>query len=182
MNTGVVSIRYAKALYEYAKEQNAQAAVYENMLQLKSALRKVKELPVVLKSPSLSDAEKRALICSAVTPSPVFEQFAALVVKNERADMLRYIAYAYIEQYRKENNLVAVKITTAVPMPESFMHDIEKVMAADGNVDVELKNITDETIIGGFMCEANSVRYDASVRKQLDEIRKKLVKSNKKIV
>ena len=34
MNTGVVSMRYAKALLFYAKEQGVEDAIYGNMLQL----------------------------------------------------------------------------------------------------------------------------------------------------
>ena len=34
MNTGVISMRYAKALLAYAKEQGVEDAIYSNMLQL----------------------------------------------------------------------------------------------------------------------------------------------------
>lgn len=181
MNIGVVSRRYAKALYEYAKEHNAQVAVYENMKQLKGVLREAKELPVMLKNPSLTCSEKVALVCSAIRATTVFEHFIALVVKNGREDMLLYIAYAYIEIYRKENNVVAMKVTTAVPMPGHLFDKVERVVARE-NASVEVKNIVDESIIGGFLCEADNVRLDASVSNQLARIRKKLIKSNKKIV
>lgn len=182
MNIGVISKRYAKALYEYAQEHNAQAAIYENMLQLKDVLRRVKELPVVLKNPSLSLLQKTSLICSAVTPSPVFVNFITLVVKHGREDMLLYIAYAYIGLYRQKNRVVAIKITTAAPMSESFLQKVENLVETQENVTVEMKNVVDEAIIGGFLCEAFSARYDASVKSQLAEVRKKLVKLNKKIV
>jgi F0F1-type ATP synthase delta subunit len=38
MNTGVVSMRYAKALFAYAKEQGVEDAIYRNMLQLMATL------------------------------------------------------------------------------------------------------------------------------------------------
>lgn len=183
MNTGVISIRYAKALYAYAKMRNMHVAVYENMRQLKDALRKIKELHLMLKDPALSMPAKVEIICSAVQDvSPVFKQFAELVVKNEREDMLLYIAYAYIGIYRKDNRVVAMKITTATPMPDSLLNKIENIIEARDNMNVEIRNVIDDSVIGGFVCEANSVRLDASVRCQLGEIRKKMVKSNKKIV
>lgn len=183
MNTGVISIRYAKALYAYAKEHNAQVAVYDNMQQLKKVLRRAKGLPVMLKNPLLSHNEKVSLICSAVNEiSSVFAHFATLVVKHEREELLLYIAYAYIGIYRKENNVVAVKVTTATPMPSAFLNRVETLMESKPGVTIEIKNVVDESIIGGFVCEANNVRFDASVRMQLSEIKKKIVKSNKKIV
>lgn len=183
MNIGVISTRYAKALYEYAKEHNAQAAVYENMRQLKDTMRKLKELPAQLKNPSLSLPQRVALICSAVdAPSSVFEHFAALVVKNEREDILLYIAYAYIDIYRMENKIVAMKITTATPVPQEQLQSIEAIVEGQGQVSVEVRNLIDESIIGGFISEVRSVRYDASIKHQLAQIRKKIVKTNKKIV
>ena len=182
MNIGIVSIRYAKALYAYAKEHDAQAAVYDNMRQLKTVLRSVKELPTMLKSPSLTNSEKVNIICSAVEPSPVLEHFITLVVKQEREDMLLYIAYAYIDIYRQENKIVAMKVTTAQPMSNTFLSKFENIIKARNDVTVVVRNVVDESIIGGFLCEANYVRYDASIRNQLSEIRRKIVKSNKKIV
>ena len=182
MNIGIVSIRYAKALYAYAKEHDAQAAVYDNMRQLKTVLRSVKELPTMLKSPSLTNSEKVNIICSAMEPSPVFEHFITLVVKQEREDMLLYIAYAYIDIYRQENKIVAMKVTTAQPMSNNLLSKFENIIKARNDVTVVVRNVVDESIIGGFLCEANYVRYDASIRNQLSEIRRKIVKSNKKIV
>lgn len=182
MNTGVVSIRYAKALYAYAKEHDAQVAVYKNMRQLKNVMRSAKELPTMLKNPSLTHSEKVDIICSAVESSPVFRHFITLVVKQEREDMLLYIAYAYIGIYRQENKIVAMKVTTAQPMAKPFLCKLENIMKAHNDVRVVVSNVVDESIIGGFVCEANYIRYDASIRNQLNEIRRKIVKSNKKIV
>ena len=47
---------------------------------------------------------------------------------------------------------------------------------------VELNNVVDPSIIGGFILEADSKRLDASVGSQLREIRKQLVKQNRKLV
>ena len=47
MNVGTISKRYAEALYEYAKEQNAEDAVYRNMQQLSEVLRNLDRKSVV---------------------------------------------------------------------------------------------------------------------------------------
>ncbi len=183
MNVGTLSLRYAEALYKYAKELKAEAAVYRNMLQLKDVLRNMKDLPVMLKNPSKSNAEKVHLLCSMVdAPSQAFERFASLVIKAAREDMLLYMVYSYINIYREDKKVVAIKLTTATPLRTSLQEKIERLVENLGGNEVEIKNIVDNSIIGGFVCEANNTRLDASVTSQLAEIKKNIVKTNKKIV
>ncbi len=183
MNVGTISKRYAEALYEYAKEQNAEDAVYRNMQQLSEVLRNLKNLPAVFCNPSLSLAERVQLICELVgEPSPVFNRFALLVAKASREEYLLYMAYAYMDIYRADKRIVPVKITTAVPLDKKLQEKIERILEKSGNVSVEMKNVVDESLVGGFICEADNTRFDASVKKQLAEIKKQLVKTNRKIV
>ncbi|MBQ8271091.1 MAG: F0F1 ATP synthase subunit delta [Bacteroidaceae bacterium] len=183
MNIGVVARRYALALYEYAKEERAEVAVYKNMLQLKNALRQMKEFPVVLRNPAMDVGEKVRLICSAVEePSPAFERFASLVVNTAREDLLLYMAYSYIDIYREDKKVVAMKITTAAPLSRELQDKIEGIIEQQNDVDIEIRNIVDPSLIGGFICEARGIRLDASVSKQLAEIKKQLVRTNKKLV
>ena len=180
MNTGVVSMRYAKALLSYAKEQGAENAIYGNMLQLLHTLQSVKELQTMLASPSVTAAQRLSLLCSAVDSSPVYENFMRLVIKEEREALLIFIAHCYISLYRKDKNIVAVTLTTAVPANDTLK---EKVASMIGHgAEVEMLNVVDPAIIGGFICETDSRRLDASVKRQLRDINEHLIKQNRKLV
>ncbi len=183
MNVGTISMRYAEALYRYAGEHNAQDAVYKDMQHLKALLRNVKELPVILKSPSMTAAEKVRFLCDAIEDvSPVFRRFAAFVIKASREEMLLYMAYSYIHIYREEKKVIAIKVTTATALSAALQRKIEQLVLTNGASAVEIKNVVDSSIIGGFICEANNTRLDASIGNQLAEIKKKIVKTNKKLV
>ena len=181
MNTGVVSMRYAKALFSYAKEQGKEDAIYHNMLQLMATLQQVKELVAMLAAPTLSKEERVKLLCSAVVASPVYEDFMRLVVNEGREALLIFIAHCYVSIYRKAKNIVAVKFTTAVPVDESFCDSVSAEIAPEGAT-VELQNVVDEGVIGGFVCETESHRLDASIRRQLRDIETLFVKQNRKLV
>ena len=90
-------MRYAKALFAYAKEQGAEDAIYSNMLQLMLTLQRVKELGSMLVAPSLSKNERVKLLCSAVESSSVYEDFIRLVVSEEREPLLIFIAHCYLD-------------------------------------------------------------------------------------
>ena len=174
-------MRYAKAMLAFALENGEENAIYNMMLQLRHTFQKVKQLPVVLQNPSLSKYVRVGLICDAVNASPLFERFARLVVKEEREELLLFIAHAYIMLYRKEKKILAVDFTTAVPADDALNGKITAMLAGDHD-SVELNNVVDPSIIGGFILEADSKRLDASVGSQLREIRKQLVKQNRKLV
>jgi F-type H+-transporting ATPase subunit delta len=181
MNTGVVSMRYAKALFAYAKEQGVEDAIYRNMLQLMATLQQVKELAAMLAAPTLSKDERVRLLCSAVDSSAVYEDFMRLVVDEERESLLIFIAHCYVSLYRKAKNIVAVCITTAEPLGEEFCDRVGAAFAPEGAT-VELQNVVDGDIVGGFIYETETHRLDASIRRQLRDIETEFIKQNRKLV
>ena len=59
----------------------------------------------------------------------------------------------------------------------------EKVASMVGNgAEVEMLNVVDPSIIGGFICETDSRRLDASVKRRLRDINEHLIKQNRKLV
>ena len=182
MNVGTISMRYARALLSFATEQGIEDAIYGNMSQLVHTLDKIKELPVLLRAPVLTPEERVGIICEAVDSNGVFEQFARLVVKEEREEFLFFIAHCYMTLYRKAKGLLSVSFTTATPISDTFFSKVQKLLEQSSGAKVELNNIVDSSIIGGFIYEADSVRLDASVKGQLNDIRKKMVEQNRKLV
>lgn len=182
MNLGTISMRYARALLLYATEHGVEDAIYKNMSQLVHTLDNVKELPLLLRAPILTPDDRVKIICEAVDASDVFEQFARLVVKEEREELLLFIAHCYMTLYRKAKGVLSVSFTTAKPITDAFFAKVEKLIEQSSGAKVELNNVVDPSIVDGFIYEANSVRVDASVRGVLNDVRKKLVEPNRKLV
>lgn len=182
MSIGTISMRYAKALFEFAKEQNAEAAVYDNMLQLRDVLAEHRRISLLFKNPNLTEKEKVGILCGLVTPSPQFERLAALVVKGGRENMLLYIAYAYIDIYREAKGLLELRVITAVELSPGMCAKIKAFVEEKSNLTVEINNVVDKSIIGGVVFVAGDKRFDASVKNQLAEIKKTLVKTVRKLV
>lgn len=182
MNVGAISMRYARALLMFATEQGVEDAIYKNMSQLMHTLDVVKELPVLLRAPMLTANERVKIICEAVGGGKVFEKFASLIVKEGREELLLFIAHSYITLYRKAKDILAVSFTTAEPVSEAFLKKVEELIEQSSGANVELNNVVTPSIIDGFVYEANSVRIDASVKGELQNIRKKLVEQNRKLV
>lgn len=65
MNTGIISNRYAKALYAYALEEHSEDKVYSEMQILNRSFMEVRRLRFVMVSPVLSAKDKASLIYTA---------------------------------------------------------------------------------------------------------------------
>jgi F-type H+-transporting ATPase subunit delta len=111
----------------------------------------------------------------------VYEDFMRLVVDEERESLLIFIAHCYVSLYRKAKNIVAVRFTTAEPLGEEFCDRVAAEFAPAGAT-VELQNVVDEGVVGGFIYETETHRLDASIRRQLRDIETEFVKQNRKLV
>ena len=101
MDIGIVSMRYAKALMEYAKSMGAEDTLYKEFCMLDRSFRKHPDLRMALENPILTIREKLTLICTAaVGDAPAgreFARFMTLVLKNRRENFLQYICLSFLD-------------------------------------------------------------------------------------
>lgn len=167
--------RYAKSLVDLATEKGQLEVVYKDMQYLQAVCKSSREFVNLLRSPVIK-ADKKDSIISAVTKANVSELTAAfnklLVVKGRESE-LPEIAGAFIDQYNAIKNISKVKLTTAVPVSEEVKNAIAaKVKADQGLQNVDLETAVDESLIGGFTLEFNNRLLDASVLRDLNDIKK----------
>jgi F-type H+-transporting ATPase subunit delta len=96
-----------------------------------------------------------------------------LLVKKGRESDLPEMAIAFIEQYNEIKGIHQVTLTTAVEVSEDLKKAIEeKVKAENKFATVELTTKTDESLIGGFVLEFDNNLLDASIARDLRDIKK----------
>lgn len=170
-----LAARYAKSIIDLAVEQNQLDAVHADMKFLQSVFRQSSELAAVIKSPVIT-ADKKAAILEAVTKGKVSQltaSFNKLLVKKGREAILQEIIDAAIGQYNTLKGIYKVKLTTAEPISNELRTAIEqKVKQEAGLANVELETAVKDELIGGFVLEFNNNLVDASVLRDLKDIRK----------
>ena len=101
MDIGIVSMRYAKALMEYAKSTGTEDRLYAEMRMLSRSFEKHPDLRTALENPVLSVQEKFSLICAATVGDAPAERelarFIMLVLKNRRESFLQYICLSFLD-------------------------------------------------------------------------------------
>lgn len=173
MNTGLISTRYATAMLEYAVELNQQKEVYSALKMFLEVHGNVLELRKALHTHTILKADKKSIIvvaCGGNVPSSLSEMID-LVIKNDRQELLDYIALRYIDLYRERFNIQHGKLITAVSIDEKtkerFVKRLEKFIDKELEIDTEVN----PDIIGGFVLYLDDHRLDASISGKLSRIR-----------
>ncbi len=184
MNTGLISVRYATALFDFATETKTVEKVYGEAKMLTLMFMKMGELRLVLDNPVLPLSEKRQLILNAAggTTSKTFQQFTDLLLKNGREDQIQYIMLKFIDLYRIHKNIRYGKLTTAHEIDKTTEEKLISLVTDKVGGTLELEKIIDPDILGGFMLEVEDVRWDASLSGQLTRIRNEYIERNRRIV
>jgi len=170
-----LAARYAKSLIDLSTEKGQIEAVYADMLYLQAVCKSSKEFVNILRSPIIK-ADKKNQILDAVTKGNVGALTAAfnkLLVTKGRENDLPEIVNTFIDQYNSLNGIHKVKLTTAVPVSEALKQSIvAKATAEAGLNKIELETKVNEDLIGGFVLEFNNNLVDASILRDLKDIKK----------
>ena len=95
------------------------------------------------------------------------------MVRKGRESDLPEIATAFVEQYNALKDIHKVTLTTAVEVSADLQNAIaQKVKTAHSFASVELESKVDPSLIGGFVLEFDNNLVDASVVRDLRDIKK----------
>jgi len=169
-----LATRYAKSIVDLASEQQQLDAVCTDMRLILQVCKSNPDFLAVLRSPVIH-ADKKQKILEAVIGSRIGKltgAFITLLVKKGREANLPEIAGSFIGQFNTIRGIRRVKITTAAPISDELRNTmVEKVKSGTGQT-IDLESVVDEDIIGGFLLETEGRLVDASIIRDLKDIRK----------
>lgn len=184
MDAGIISMRYAKALMSFARENKAEDQVYREMQVLSDNLAKLADLRSAVSNPVLPASEKLSLVCNAagMKVSEEFSKFIQLVLKERREKYLQSMSLMYIDLYRKLKNIAIGKLITAWPVSKETEDRMKQMVVRRTRGTVEFETKIDPEIEGGFIFEVGTYRLDASVATQFKRIKRQFIEKNRRIV
>lgn len=184
MNKGLISVRYAKALLGFAESKGMEEEIYEQAKFLQDVFVNIKTLHTALHNPLIPKAKKRDFILTACGKdvSEDFKKFIDLLLTNDREDCLQSVMLQYQEQYRKSKNILHGKLVTAVAIDDATRDDLIKSIELKVKGKLEVEKIVDPSILGGFILELDFVQWNASLSRQLNDIKKQYIERNRRII
>ena len=177
MDNGKISVRYARALLDYANQQHCEAEVYGNLSRLTASYSQaINSFNEVLSNPMVGNADKIELLKTAIGEPihPCLIRFLEFLTEKKRENKVFLIALKYQEMYRKEKNLLRANVTTATELNEEALNKIKAFVERTFDRQVEMHVSTDPELIGGFTLDIEHNRMDASIAGQLNKMKKEL--------
>lgn len=184
MNTGAISIRYARALLMFANEAGVAVKVYQEALTLRKSFRQVAELRRAMELPVMTRENKFRVLVQAAGGeiTKQMQKFLELVLTEKREKYLMGINQAFIDLYRKQEKIRVGKLTTAVPIAPEEVERIRQIVVQSAGGTAEFATQVDPSIEGGFIFEINTYRLNASVADQMRRIKQQFIEKNRRIV
>ena len=85
------------------------------------------------------------------------------------------IANGFNDIYNQKNNVAKATVVTAIPISDKIKNQVLKKIQTLSNKSIEIENIIDEAIIGGFILRFENTEYNASFLQRLNKLKTELI-------
>ena len=169
------AIRYAKAIFEIAIEENAIENVFNDMNVIDSLSNDSSDFRNLLTNSQIKYQDKKNAILSLIESySGLTVKLIDLLINNKRVYIVNDIAKSFIQLYNRHKDIKEAVVITATPINKDLEEKIlSKINVADIK-SINLKNIVDPSILGGFIIRFDGKEYNASVKQNLNNLKTEL--------
>lgn len=174
----LLSIRYAEALFDLAKEKEQLSDIQSDLEDLASSLEQSEELEHIINSPHINDNQLIDIaeqMSKKAELNPLTANFVKLLATNRRFMLLRSVNNVFKELVMAEKNESLARVTVAEALTKTQKAKLEKTLSEASGRDVSIKEIIDPNVLGGVVVRIGSQMVDASLAGKLESLRLELV-------
>jgi ATP synthase F1 delta subunit len=169
---------YARSLFEVAKENDELDEVHEQLGEFADALDESRDLQVFFFSPYFSSTEKVEGVDKVVEDgNEHLVNFLKLVAERHRMPAVFRIRREFDALWRQENQLLEVRITSAIDLDEDLVKTIGRRIEEQTGKQIDLDANVDPDVLGGLVLRVGNMVMDASVRGRLERLRKEVARA-----
>lgn len=173
MLTSKVAKRYAQGLLDFTQESGNTESVFNEMKDIVKIMSQSKDLNQFFSTPIIDARKKEAIALEIFKDfSPVSKNIIRLIIKQGRESQLKAIAQEFINKVEDIKGTQRISLTSASKLSEQ---NIQKIIADSKMVNVtnyDLETIIKPEILGGYILRVGDQQIDASVKTQLNNIKK----------
>ena len=169
------AVRYAKAILEIAHSKGVATEVSNDMALIASTISGNAELNTFIQNPTTKvEVKENALLEVFAGINGVTKSLFHLLLQNKRFEILETIATEYNRLFEEMNGMEQAIVTTAIPMDAELEAKVLSKILTFSNKKVNIKNIVDPAIIGGFILRIGDQQYNASIANRLQVLKREL--------
>jgi F-type H+-transporting ATPase subunit delta len=169
-----VAGRYASALFELAREENAVDQVSRDLDQFERMLGESPDLVRLVRSPIFTADEQTKAIATILDRAGIrglAGNLLRLAASNRRLFILPDMIRGYRALVAKSRGIVSASVTVAEEPSPRMLNDIKATLREMAGSEVDVDVTVDPALIGGLVVKIGSRMVDASLRTKLNSMR-----------
>jgi F-type H+-transporting ATPase subunit delta len=169
---------YSRALADVVLEMDSEPAVTKDLLVFRQIFREVPEVVSALHNPGIPKAVKERLLTALMEKYPVSSlagNFMHVLLDHNRFAYFGEIVDHYLRTLDERRGILQALVKAASPVSESQLEELRRSISEVMGRKFKLEVRSAPDLVGGFVLQLGSTVYDGSVRKQLENIRQRLI-------
>ncbi|MEM9578671.1 MAG: F0F1 ATP synthase subunit delta [Pseudomonadota bacterium] len=165
--------RYATAVYEIAKDENAVPALEDDINALRSALAESDDFRALINSPVYTREEQSSAISALAAKmglSGTVANTLSLMAQKRRLFVLPHLLSTLREVIAEDKGEVTADVVSAKALTKAQSDKLSKTLTASTGKTVTLNATVDESLIGGLVVKVGSRMIDTSIRSKLNSL------------
>ncbi|KAM0503675.1 hypothetical protein ACHAP8_002916 [Fusarium lateritium] len=173
---------YASALYTAAVKTSSVDAASDALIKLGALIEKDPKLVSVLRTPTLADADKKAIVDELVkqinTKDETVKNFLTTLAENNRLGLIPGVVDKFSTIISAARGEVELTVTSAQPLDKRTLNRLETAVAKSSYVGqgkkLKVTNEVNPDIVGGLVVEVGDRTIDLSVSSRIAKMNKLL--------
>lgn len=169
-----VAVKYASTLFAELADKENLHKVYSDVEGMIAVFDQNENLRRVMSNPVFSDADKLAIMKKIFTGKvdDSLINFIEFLAQKERIIYTYDTLHSFIDVSDKGTGFKKVEISSAFELEPSETNKIRKELEELWNCKLKVTSTTDPGLLGGFIAKTDEIVVDASVKNQLEKLRK----------
>lgn len=179
MIDGLVAKRYAEALFEVANVKNLLDQVENDLQLIVQVINDTEDFMSFLRHPQIDGDVKKKMVESAFGDaiSEISKNFFFQLIDSRREEFIQEILIQYRKLANSARGIMDIEATTVVSLDANDSEKIAKSFGDKLGKKIRLNNIVDPSIVGGMVIKIGDRKYDGSIKKQLQVMKRSLMAS-----
>ncbi len=172
------ALAYARSLVELAQERNVLDETAADMRGVAEVIEQNPQFLQLLQNPGISGDERSRVFTAAFSgASPLVRNFLGYLNARGQAGMLGEILAAFEDVLDELLGKVEVDVTVAQRLDAGDLETVRQRVSSALGKDAVVHQYVDDSIIGGLIIRVGDRLIDASVRRQLQDMKQRLLSS-----
>jgi F-type H+-transporting ATPase subunit delta len=177
MNTTHVSVRYARALFELARQSGELASTDQWLTHFSEETKRYPKMSSLMQNPIIATDEKNAFLeklFPAGTPA-LLKNFLKVLVEKRRFLLFPEIRDTFHAMFERQQGILEVELLSATPFSEKLQEKLKQVLGLKLRSEIRIVPRTEPSLLGGFLLRFAGKEIDCSFKNRFYEIEQQLL-------